>query len=44
MGLGKTVQILALLLTRQLEGPALVVAPTSVCSNWAREASRFTPS
>ncbi len=43
MGLGKTVQILALLLRRRDEGPALVVAPTSVCSNWAREARRFAP-
>ncbi|HVY32162.1 MAG TPA: DEAD/DEAH box helicase [Polyangiaceae bacterium] len=44
MGLGKTVQILALLLLRAERGPALVVAPTSVCSNWAREAARFAPS
>jgi superfamily II DNA or RNA helicase len=43
MGLGKTVQILALLLARREEGPALVVAPTSVCANWAREARRFAP-
>jgi superfamily II DNA or RNA helicase len=43
MGLGKTVQILALLLARREEGAALVVAPTSVCSNWAREARRFAP-
>ncbi len=43
MGLGKTVQLLALLLTRKDEGAALVVAPTSVCSNWAREAARFAP-
>jgi superfamily II DNA or RNA helicase len=43
MGLGKTVQILALLLMRSAAGPALVVAPTSVCSNWAREAGRFAP-
>ncbi|HYP89308.1 MAG TPA: DEAD/DEAH box helicase, partial [Polyangiaceae bacterium] len=43
MGLGKTVQLLALLLARRDEGAALVVAPTSVCSNWAREAARFAP-
>jgi SNF2 family DNA or RNA helicase len=43
MGLGKTVQILALLLARRDAGPALVVAPTSVCTNWAREAQRFAP-
>ncbi|SET71775.1 DEAD/DEAH box helicase [Stigmatella erecta] len=44
MGLGKTLQTLTLLLHRAKEGPALVVAPTSVCFNWAREAERFAPS
>jgi SNF2 family DNA or RNA helicase len=44
MGLGKTVQALALLLHRAAEGPALVVAPTSVCGNWQAEAARFAPS
>ena len=44
MGLGKTLQTLALLLHRAEEGPALVVAPTSVCFNWMREAARFAPS
>ena len=43
MGLGKTLQALALLTHRAEEGPALVVAPTSVVGNWAREAERFTP-
>ncbi len=43
MGLGKTVQALALLLLRAPRGPALVVAPTSVCMNWASEAARFAP-
>lgn len=43
MGLGKTVQALALLVHRQAEGPALVVAPTSVGAGWAREAERFAP-
>ena len=43
MGLGKTVQALALLLARMKEGPALVVAPTSVCRNWEDEARRFAP-
>ncbi|HEX7650278.1 MAG TPA: DEAD/DEAH box helicase, partial [Noviherbaspirillum sp.] len=37
MGLGKTVQTLALLLLRAPAGPALVVAPTSVCTNWMAE-------
>ena len=43
MGLGKTVQALALLLHRAPEGPALVVAPTSVAANWTDEARRFAP-
>ncbi|MCK5799105.1 MAG: ATP-dependent helicase, partial [Deltaproteobacteria bacterium] len=43
MGLGKTLQALALLLHRAEEGPALVVAPTSVCSGWIAEATRFCP-
>ncbi len=44
MGLGKTLQALALLLDRHDLGPALVVAPTSVESNWLREAATFAPS
>jgi superfamily II DNA or RNA helicase len=44
MGLGKTLQTLALLLHRAKHGPAMVVAPTSVCFNWALEAARFAPS
>ncbi len=47
MGLGKTLQTLALLCRARERGdltaPALVVAPTSVLSNWAREAARFAP-
>ncbi len=43
MGLGKTIQTLAVLLDRMNEGPALVVAPTSVGFNWAREAEKFAP-
>lgn len=43
MGLGKTLQALALLLMRAPDGPALVVAPTSVCMNWIAEAARFAP-
>jgi superfamily II DNA or RNA helicase len=44
MGLGKTVQTLAVLLDRAADGPALIVAPTSVGDNWIRETSRFAPS
>jgi superfamily II DNA or RNA helicase len=43
MGLGKTVQTLAMLLQRAAGGPALVVAPTSVCGNWLLEVARFAP-
>ena len=44
MGLGKTVQVIALLLKRAAEGPSLVVAPASVCVNWVRELGTFAPS
>jgi len=43
MGLGKTVQTLAVLLARASDGPALVVAPTSVVGNWLAETQRFAP-
>lgn len=43
MGLGKTVQTLGVLLDRAADGPALVVAPTSVGDNWVRESERFSP-
>jgi superfamily II DNA or RNA helicase len=47
MGLGKTAQTLALVQhareTDAEAAPFLVVAPTSVVSNWAREAARFVP-
>jgi superfamily II DNA or RNA helicase len=47
MGLGKTLTALCLILSaRERRGPApsLVVCPTSVLGNWAREAARFAPS
>ncbi len=47
MGLGKTVQALCHLLVEKEAGrmdkPCLVIAPTSLMSNWRREAERFTP-
>ena len=46
MGLGKTIQTLALalhVLHKQPDAKFLVVAPTSVVGNWAREAARFAP-
>ena len=47
MGLGKTLQVLALVghARERVDGPPfLVVAPTSVVTNWQREAATFTPS
>ncbi len=44
MGLGKTVQTASVLQARRALGPALVVAPASVVSNWERELARFSPS
>lgn len=44
MGLGKTVQTIALLLLEKQENKdlrVLIVAPTSVVSNWMREIERF---
>ncbi len=48
MGLGKTVQTLAHILVEKeagrLTSPALVIAPTSLMTNWQDEAARFAPS
>ena len=43
MGLGKTLQSLAIILQHASNGPSLVVAPTSVSTNWLTEVARFTP-
>jgi superfamily II DNA or RNA helicase len=45
MGLGKTLQTLALIAhAKETDaGPFLIVAPTSVVSNWPSEAARFAP-
>ncbi len=47
MGLGKTVQALAHLLIEKESGrmdrPSLVIAPTSLMTNWRQEAERFAP-
>lgn len=43
MGLGKTLQALILLRMRQHLGPALVVVPKSVVTNWQEEVARFAP-
>ena len=48
MGLGKTIQTIALILhdleQGQADGAVLVICPTSVVGNWAREIARFAPS
>lgn len=48
MGLGKSVQAIALLLQEKAElgglpGPTLLVCPTSLLENWRREINRFAP-
>lgn len=43
MGLGKTIQALAVILTRAHAGATLIIAPTSVCLNWVSEAAKFAP-
>ncbi|HTL88354.1 MAG TPA: DEAD/DEAH box helicase [Leptolyngbya sp.] len=43
MGLGKTLQSIALILTRAANGATLVIAPTSVCLNWISEVEKFAP-
>ena len=45
MGIGKTLQVLTLVLSEKEEskGPALVIAPTSLVYNWVSEAEKFTP-
>ena len=49
MGLGKTIQVISFLLHQKAKGElkqsgALVVAPTSVLTNWRKEIERFAPS
>lgn len=47
MGLGKTLQFLALEAVERAEKPraaSLVVVPTTVVGNWAKEAEKFVPS
>ncbi|ABX07981.1 DEAD/DEAH box helicase [Prochlorococcus marinus] len=47
MGLGKTIQVLAFIQhlksNKDLKKPVLLIAPTSVLTNWKREAYSFTP-
>lgn len=43
MGLGKTLTAICLLVDRSPSGPQMVVAPTSLAHQWAREIVRFAP-
>jgi ATP-dependent DNA helicase len=46
MGLGKTIQVIALigyLLTRGVSGPFLIVAPLATLPNWVREFEKWLP-
>eukprot|EP01050_Picozoa_sp_SAG11_P024642 SAG11_NODE_5312_length_1599_cov_4.756667_3_plen_147_part_00 len=43
MGLGKTLQGLALAAAYRREWPVLVVAPTSMCLQWADEVEKWLP-
>src|SRR5690625_5948661 len=43
MGLGKTVQTIAYLLSEPSDKPHLVVVPSSVIYNWQNECERFAP-
>jgi superfamily II DNA or RNA helicase len=47
MGLGKTLQTIAHVCVEhaagRLDAPALVIAPTTLVGNWAREIARFAP-
>ncbi len=48
MGLGKTIQTIAHILVEKkagrLKSPCLVIAPTSLLSNWQQETHKFAPS
>ncbi len=43
MGLGKTVQLLAFFSLLENKGPILIVMPSSLLVQWAREIARFLP-
>lgn len=46
MGLGKTIQVIALiccLVEKKVPGPYLIVAPMSTLPNWMMEFARFAP-
>ena len=44
VGMGKTIEMLALIATRKTDGPTLVIVPTTMLGVWQSEASEKTPS
>tara|TARA_B110000285_G_scaffold7206_2_gene7435 strand:+ start:1995 stop:4850 length:2856 start_codon:yes stop_codon:yes gene_type:complete len=44
VGLGKTVEMLALITTHKANGPTLIVVPTTMLNIWLSEAAKYTPS
>ena len=44
VGLGKTVEMLALITTHMASGATLVVVPTTMLNIWLSEAAKYTPS
>lgn len=43
VGMGKTVEMLAMIATHKASGPTLVVVPTTMLAIWIEEAARYTP-
>lgn len=43
MGLGKTLQVLAVACAYREDWPVLVVAPSSLRANWQKEAHKWVP-
>jgi len=44
VGMGKTIEMLALIATQKTDGPTLVIVPTTMLSVWQSEAAEKTPS
>lgn len=44
MGLGKSIQVIAVLLSQTHSKPSIIVCPTTLILNWVNELSKFAPS
>lgn len=44
MGLGKSLQVIAMLLSQKREKPSIIVCPTTLILNWVSELNKFAPS